>query len=156
MILFLCEIEIEVREIEEEFQGGDKKKREMENQREIWESKERIERFWVLFFFVFIIYLEYSFPLYEFWSFNTCIRMYECMNIRIFLNVGTTKSCQRWWASRTYLGLFFLLRPIAIYIFNFATNLLESKIFMRILFTASKDFIFFCKYVIFCFLINEV
>lgn len=45
MILFLCEIEIEVREIEEEFQGGDKKKREMENQREIWESKERIERF---------------------------------------------------------------------------------------------------------------
>jgi hypothetical protein len=54
VILFLCEIEIEVREIEEEFQGvGDKKKREMENQREIWESKERIERFECFFFFRF-------------------------------------------------------------------------------------------------------
>ena len=77
--------------------------------------------------------------------------MYECIH---------TYSLECWYyeimpAMMGFFGLIwafvFLSGPIAIYIFNLETNLLESKIFMRIPFYSFQRFSFFYKYVIFLF-----
>jgi hypothetical protein len=127
----------------------------MENQREIWESKERIERFWVLFFFVFIIYLEYSFPLYEFWSFNTCIRMYE---YTYFLECWYYEIMPAMMGFSDLFGPFF---SFTAYCYLYFIFLIWRLIYWSLkysweYFLQLPKIFFFCKYVIFCFLINEV